>query len=297
MKKFMAVLISAFLVISLSTVAFAAPVEANSLLPKYKVAFAFVGEVPVGATPPKTVEIKWGRAVLASAGAVTTYKDWTFNGWHWGGGTVFQFYDGIGDITDGFKFDLIFHDETLKGTWTCNKDYTVSYNFIGDAPSDAEMKNDIVHSGYSVSKPADPTTTLPSWTFDGWYTKSDCTGEKYVFNTAVTDNVELYGQWTKDSNSYTVTFTFDGDKPSVVNKPKDQTIKSGDLATDPEVPSKTGFWDFDGWYEQGSETEFDFTTPITTNTDLHATWVYEGPYVTLNYHSSLLTVSRSELRM
>jgi hypothetical protein len=87
MKKFLAVLISAFLVLSLSTVAMAVADPPT-------VTFEFTGTTPDGATAPSQANAVWqtggnsGWVVNASAGAVGTYPLWSFDGWKYDPRTV-----------------------------------------------------------------------------------------------------------------------------------------------------------------------------------------------------------------
>jgi len=63
-----------------------------------------------------------------------------------------------------------------------------------------------------------------------------------------------------------VSVTFDSDGGSAVSS---QLIKYNTVATEPTAPTKDGFT-FAGWYN--GETEFVFTTPITADITLTATW-------------------------
>ncbi|MCI8490427.1 MAG: phosphatidylinositol-specific phospholipase C domain-containing protein [Lachnospiraceae bacterium] len=65
---------------------------------------------------------------------------------------------------------------------------------------------------------------------------------------------------------YTITFDADnGSEATVVS------VVTGNKVTKPEAPHKEGYT-FAGWYVEGSETEFDFTAPITGDTTLIAKW-------------------------
>ncbi len=67
--------------------------------------------------------------------------------------------------------------------------------------------------------------------------------------------------------TYSVTFNTNGG--SEVEK---QTIKEGEVANEPEKPTKEGF-SFDGWYTDEDLTEkFDFVTVITSDITLYAGW-------------------------
>ena len=73
-----------------------------------------------------------------------------------------------------------------------------------------------------------------------------------------------------ETPKFTVTFNTDGG--SAVDS---QSVESGKMATKPEAPTLEGSW-FLGWYGDKELTkEFDFTSPITNNTEVYAKWSYK----------------------
>lgn len=131
-----------------------------------------------------------------------------------------------------------------------------------------------IDRGEKFTKPAEPPKE--NHTFAGWYNGD----EKFDFDADTTNasNVlELVAKW--DINKYTVQFV------SEHGSFADQTIEYGklietDKLTIPEVEGYT----FDGWYADEDRTiEFDFSTPITSNTTVYAKWTandYEVSFVT-----------------
>ena len=88
--------------------------------------------------------------------------------------------------------------------------------------------------------------------------------------------------------SYTVSFITDGGTDVA-----SQTVTSGNKATRPANPSKTGCT-FAGWYTNNTfTTAFDFDTAITANTVLYAKWdIAEGYYkVTFNANGGNLSTN------
>ena len=73
------------------------------------------------------------------------------------------------------------------------------------------------------------------------------------------NDVKLYYVTLRRLPTYTVTFNENGG-PSVAN----QIIEEGSLATEPVAPARAGYT-FTGW-------DYDFTSPITQNTTVSATW-------------------------
>lgn len=74
--------------------------------------------------------------------------------------------------------------------------------------------------------------------------------------------------------TYTVTFT--GENVSVPV----QTIREGGLAVEPKDPSREDY-DFTGWFKEGEDQPFNFSTPITQNITLVAGWKAKEPEVTV----------------
>ena len=72
------------------------------------------------------------------------------------------------------------------------------------------------------------------------------------------------------TTSWQVTFDADGGTATAA-----QSVEDGGTATEPADPEKEGFA-FDGWFEEGAETPFDFATPITGDLTLTAGWTEEA---------------------
>ena len=68
------------------------------------------------------------------------------------------------------------------------------------------------------------------------------------------------------TTSWQVTFDADGGTATAA-----QSVEDGGTATEPADPEKEGFA-FDGWFEEGAETPFDFSATVTGNLTLTAKW-------------------------
>lgn len=131
-----------------------------------------------------------------------------------------------------------------------------------------------INRGGKFTEPAAPSKE--NHTFAGWYNG----GEKFDFDADTTNapNVlELVAKW--DINQYTVQFVSDH------GSFKDQTIEHGKpIDTDKlTIPTVEGYT-FDGWYADDTRTkEFDFSTPITSNTTVYAKWEKNAPVLPDTY--------------
>lgn len=131
-----------------------------------------------------------------------------------------------------------------------------------------------IDRGEKFTKPAEPPKE--NHTFAGWYNGD----EKFDFDADTTNapNVlNLVAKWEK--SKYTVQFV------SEHGSFKDQTIEHGKpIDTDKlTIPTVEGYT-FDGWYADDTRTkEFDFSTPITSNTTVYAKWEKNAPVLPDTY--------------
>lgn len=157
----------------------------------------------------------------------------------------------------------------LVAKWEKSK-YTVK--FVSDHGSFADQT--IEHG-----KPIDTgKLTIPpveGFTFDGWYADEDH-NTKFDFTKPIKSNTTVYAKWT--AKNYEVSFiTEHGDAPD------SQNVKYNNPATDPGKLTEDGYT-FIGWYTDENRTiEFDFSTPITSNTTVYAKWKKNAPVLPDTY--------------
>lgn len=161
------------------------------------------------------------------------------------------------------------NNDVLENHLICAK---LEATFTADGTTLAPAQT--IDRGGKFTEPAAPSKE--NHTFAGWYNGD----EKFDFDADTTNapNVlELVAKWEK--SKYTVQFVSDHGSFA------DQTIEYGklietDKLTIPEVEGYT----FDGWYTDATRTkEFDFSTPITSNTTVYARWTakdYEVSFIT-----------------
>lgn len=134
-----------------------------------------------------------------------------------------------------------------------------------------------IDRGGKFTKPTS-TPEKKGYTFIGWYNGDE--KEKFDFDADTTkapNVLELVAKW--DINKYTVQFVSD------YGSFADQTVEhGGTIKTDKlTIPIVEGYT-FGGWYADEKRTiEFNFNTPITSNTTVYAKWTakdYEVSFVT-----------------
>ena len=123
-----------------------------------------------------------------------------------------------------------------------------------------------------------PTPNRTGYSFDGWYTEKTG-GTKVTETTTVGTNppTTLYAHWT--ANNYLVTLHANGGKIStpsggLVNT-RNYTATYGSKYNFLPTPTRTGGYNFDGWYtEQTGGTEITSDTTVTATKDhiLYAHW-------------------------
>lgn len=173
-----------------------------------------------------------------------TREGYTFMGW--------QYED-----SDWNFLNTVTSNMTLTAQWKRNevKKYTVTFDTANGTSIDPQTIKD----GGKVSKPDDPTRE--GYEFKGW----TLNGVDYDFTAPVKADLVLTAVWTPVKPK-TYTITFDTDGGTVVPS---QTVKDKGTATEPTVPTKTGY-EFKGWLLDGKP--YDFTTSVTKDVTLKAKW-------------------------
>lgn len=122
--------------------------------------------------------------------------------------------------------------------------------------------------------------TKKGYTFAGWNTLVDGSGEDYLEGSQLTiaiEDITLYAKWLV--NNYMVKFESNGG--TVVDS---QSVKYNEMANKPAVPTKTGHM-FVGWYSDKDMTSpYDFNTLITEDMVLYAKWSVNS--YTVNFESN-----------
>ena len=209
-----------------------------------------------------------------------TKTGYTFEGWYL--------------KTDGDEFDaeavdfetaVFDKDTTIYAKWT--KNWSVTFDLDSGSITGPSASAQSVYPGATATKPT-KTPTKTGYTFEGWYLKTgdDFAAEAFDFETPITADTTIYAKWTKN---WSVTFDLD----SGTGTAAEQSIYPGKTATKPADPKKTGYF-FDGWYLKTGDNfaadAFDFKTPITADTTIHAKWT-QGVKVTFSTGEDATTVA------
>lgn len=162
------------------------------------------------------------------------------------------------------------NNDVLENHLICAK---LEATFTADGTTFAQPQT--INRGGKFTEPTS-TPEKKGYTFIGWYNGD----EKFDFDADTTNarNVlNLVATWEK--SKYTVKFVSDHGSFA------DQTIEHGKpIGTGkPTIPDVDGYT-FGGWYADDTRTkEFDFSTPITSNTTVYAKWEKNAPVLPDTY--------------
>ena len=138
-------------------------------------------------------------------------------------------------------------DETVYAIYASN---IVTVHFVDE--NGDEISSQEVEYGSKASVPSTPTKA--GCLFRAWLDSDD---NLFDFNTSIVEETTLHAQWENVSGIYSVYFK-DYDGASYGNV---QRILAGYNAEEPVPPTKIGV-EFDGWYIEGTDEKFDFSSPI-----------------------------------
>lgn len=122
-----------------------------------------------------------------------------------------------------------------------------------------------VTAGGVATEPEDPTDT--NYVFDDWYSDERCT-RPFDFTSAINANTNIYAKW-----KCLVTFHTDYGRA-----PEARIVEIDGTTRKPDDLSYTGLI-FGGW-TNAAGTNFNFNTPIRTNTIIYAKWLCRVTFVT-----------------
>ena len=202
--------------------------------------------------------IEYGGTIKTDKLTIPEVEGFTFDGWYT-------------DKAHETKFDFttpITSNTTVYAKWTA-KDYEVSFiTEHGKTPTSQNVK-------YNGTADDPGELMAEGYTFIGWYADKDH-NTKFDFTKPITGDTKVYAKWT--ANDYEVSFiTEHGDAPTSQNVPYNET------ADDPGKLTEEGYT-FIGWYTDETYTkEFDFSTPITSDTKVYAKWEKNAPVLPDTY--------------
>ena len=153
-----------------------------------------------------------------------------------------------------------------------------NYNYVGGP----ELYSVDITSGSNVDMPATPERE--HYSFNGWYTSADASGEKFDFDRPVTENLMLYASWSLTEIVVRYDLNADGELAQMDNS----VVALGETVSMPTVPERE-MYDFVAWVD-ADDNVFDFSKAITLNDasggvmTLKATWKIKEFTVTFDWN-------------
>ena len=194
-------------------------------------------------------------------------------------------------------------EDVIYGVWTPIT-YTITYNANKPATATGTVtgmpEGSITKTYDSEATVSGATPTLAGWTFQGWNTKADGTGDPYQPNGTINKDyfttqeaanagMSLYAQWTQ--NESTVEVYKEKVNGVLTTKLDEQTRKSG-TTIDVNAGTKTGYH-FTGWAFEGTvygsladatlaATTYTFGNDDGVTAKIYGTWEADFYTVTFN---------------
>ena len=148
----------------------------------------------------------------------------------------------------------------------------------GDTEADPRiMVQDKVTGGVNHFDLPTIEPTRGGYTFKGWNTKADGSGDAFTAATDVTDNMTVYAQWKKNSSGgshstrkYTLTYVSNGGTGY-----QDETFSKGTKVTLDKAPIRESYT-FTGWYTDEELTNKITSVTMTSDKTVYAGWVATG---------------------
>ena len=198
-----------------------------------------------------------------------------FKGWNSKEDGSGEWYDGSSVVTGDMSIYAVFEKIPVE--------YTISY--FADGQPYIEKTQTYGEYLDLPPKPAKDADVVYTYTFSGWNSKEDGSGEWYDGSSIVTGNMSIYAVFEKTLITYHISFYANGGPYSE----KDQTY--GDLLDLPPPPSKDTdvayTYSFKGWNisEDGLEAWYDGSSSVTEDLILYAIFERTAIEYTIGYYS------------
>ena len=222
-----------------------------------------------GNAPPAQSAAVGGRVTLPS-GSGLSKTGYTFGGWNTSA-------DGTGTNYSGGSYYTVSGSVTFYANWM----FTVTFSLNGEpgSPPSPMTAND----GSSITLPM-----LSGFSFSGWNTRADGTGEYYQGGSSftVTGNITLYARF----DGFIITFDANGNGETTGALPVRQQVPPGSSITIPGNGTLAiAYASFAGWNTKADGTGTNYTagqsyTPAGSNSaiTLYAKWNITTQYASLS---------------
>ncbi|MCI8299532.1 MAG: DUF4982 domain-containing protein, partial [Lachnospiraceae bacterium] len=168
------------------------------------------------------------------------------------------------DAAEAFDFETpVTGDLTLTAKWQKISEDVDDYEALGAVIEAAEKLNAADYTEGSWANLQKALEDAKAKAESPTATQAEIDAAKAAVEAAIKDLEKEDGN---PAESYTVTFDADNGSEN-----ETQTVADGETVKKPEDPEKFGY-KFQGWYAEGAQKAFDFTTVITSDLTLTAKW-------------------------
>ena len=200
---------------------------------------------------------------------------YSFKGWNISEDGLGAWYDGSSSVTEDLTLYAIFERTAIE--------YTIAYYSDGTL-----YRKSVQTYGEYLGlppKPAKDADVVYTYTFSGWNSKEDGSGEWYDGSSIVTGNMSIYAVFEKIPIRYTIGYHSDGQPYS------EKTQTYGEPLDVPPSPSKDAdlryTYSFKGWNasEDGLGAWYDGSSSVTEDLILYAIFERTAIEYTIGYYS------------
>ena len=235
---------------------------------------------------PNAKETVLSGQSLSNAGKVlgsTNRPGYTFGGWY-------TAENGNGDLFN--EISVIEESMTVYAKWVPNAEATLTYDKdAADAAAVVPNTTETVLSGQSLVNAGKQlgSTSRPGYTFGGWYTGRNGSGEQFTADTVIAGSMIVFAKWIPN-DSVMLTYDKAANDAAAVLPNTTETVLSGQSLTDAGKElgktSRPGYT-FGGWYteENGAGIEFTENVVLVSDVTVYANWIIKKDlYKEINYY-------------
>ena len=130
------------------------------------------------------------------------------------------------------------------------------------------------------SFPTDPSHNLNGYYFAGWYDNAEGTGTQVAMTRVITGDTHLYARWVNVVSYSIVSFDVNNDgyspAPAYSGASRVPVAKNAAIGALPADPTRSGDWNFLGWFDTANKTggtALTASTTINDNVTYYARWI------------------------
>lgn len=209
--------------------------------------------------------------------------------------TLFAVWDSVSDVE--YDYDEVMNEVAVlddDGNAVADATVTVTlrYGITGIADKEITVSSGAILTEDDLYIIQTPNYTLKEgesyslaggeYTFWGWYTQSNQKGSKWVNTAQVSKDITLYAAWSS-TTTFNVTYHVDSDVTT-------KTAQAGKTIPEYDGTPAKPYYKFDKWIYIDN-TEVDFSTIVSSDLDIYASWTAQEYQVTFHMNGGTYTAS------